>query len=115
MEDKYIMRLTCWNVNVFKRSENYSKFQDEVFCKKLASHDIIGLTETHCGPEDVLSLPGYKTLSTSRAKANNVYKHSGGIAVLVKNDIYEGVDLHVKKGDHALWLKLQKKIFQHTL
>ena len=73
-----------WNIEGFK-SGKVSKFNDPSFQNELHSHGIIGLTETHAGPEDVLALEGYTAFSNCRKKHKNARKYSDGITELVKN------------------------------
>ena len=105
------LRLTCWNVNgLFRRSHNYCKLEDKEFIDSITGYDIIGLVETHVGPEDTVSLANYHTYQFNRPKVSKAQKYSGGIAILVKNDIKNAVSL-VSSGLFSIWLKLDKNFF----
>ena len=65
---------------------------------------------THVGPEDTVSLANYHTYQFNRPKVSKAQKYSGGIAILVKNDIKNAVSL-VSSGLFSIWLKLDKNFF----
>ena len=103
--------LTCWNVNgLYRRAQNYCKLKDREFLDSVSNFDIIGLVETHAGSEDNISLPNYDTYQYNRPKIAKAYKHTGGIAALVRDDISRGVNL-VSSGEFSIWLKLDKTFF----
>ena len=107
-----VLNLSCWNVNgLFRRTENFCKLDDPTFVKAVSDFDVVGLVETHAGPDDSISLAGYKSLSISRPRCNKALKFSGGIAVLIKNRILDGVDTGVQMSDHAVWIKLKRDFF----
>ena len=46
------LRITCWNVNGLLRKNLFNKLEDEEFFRSVNNYDIIGLVETHSGPDD---------------------------------------------------------------
>ena len=107
-----VLKLTCWNVNgLFKRVNNYCMLEDPLFLKAVSDFHIVGLIETHAGPEDSVGIPGYKAISYFRPKSNRAVKHSGGITILIKNDTLAGIDTNVRIGEHAVWVRLRKDYF----
>ena len=103
------LRLSYWNINgIFRNGE--SKHENEEFVNSVQHYDIFGLVETHTGPDDTISIPNCHTYQANRPKSINARKFSGGIAVLVKNDIKEGVKL-CKTDTYSIWLKLEKSYF----
>ncbi|KAK3082441.1 hypothetical protein FSP39_009605 [Pinctada imbricata] len=99
-----------WNIEGIKSSKS-SKLDDPEFSKELRAHDIVALTETHAGPNDHVGLQGYTTFMATRSKHKKARKHSGGIAILVKNNIKAEIEFHKTSAD-LIWLKLNKKFFQ---
>ena len=93
-----------------RTSLGYSKLEDDEFLKCLTGFDIVGLVETHCGPENGISIPGYRTFSLSRPKSKNANKYHGGIAILYKNELRSGIK-HVKTNSVGIWVKLDKHFF----
>ena len=77
---------------------------------------IIGLIETHCGPNNLL-LENYFIYQLNRKKSPKACKYSGGLAIL-KKGIKKGIKC-LKKGIKILqtflseyvWFKLHKKFF----
>jgi exonuclease III len=107
------LRVTCWNVNgLYKRSQDYCKLEDESFKDAVNSYDIIGLVETHTGPDDDISLEGFSTSQINRPKNKKANKFSGGLAILIKNDIKKGTRI-IQAGMSSIWLKLDKHFFGH--
>jgi exonuclease III len=108
-----VLKITCWNVNgLFNRTQDYSKLEDPLFVDTLRESSIVGLVETHAGPDDQISLPGYKTVSITRPKSKLARKHSGGIAVLINDRLSKGITLNIKKTDYSVWIKLNKNFFR---
>jgi len=106
-----MLRLTTWNVNgLFRKSPNLSKLEDNSFLGSVVGYDIIGLIETHAGPDDSICLENYTIYQVNRPKSNKAYKFSGGLAALIKNDITKGVTI-VNSGLFAIWLKLDHDLF----
>ena len=105
------LKISCWNINgLFRKSLNYSKLDDASFLGSVLGYDILGLVETHAGPEDNIGLDNYHTYQVNRPKSNKAQKFSGGLAILIKNDIKLGVSLE-KSGEFAIWIKLKSSYF----
>ena len=104
------LKLGFWNVQKIDSRKN-PKLSDEEFLSLLQQNDIIGLGETQTDVE--FEVPGYRTFCKSRKKAKKGRK-SGGLAFLVKNEIYKGC--HIVRGTavDALWLKLDHHFFNTT-
>lgn len=105
------LKICCWNINgIFRKTLNLSKLDDNDFCGSVSKFDIVGLVETHTGPDDVVSIPGYHTYQSNRPKAVKAARYSGGIAALVKSEISKGISVS-QVGIFTLWLKLDKTFF----
>jgi exonuclease III len=88
--------IACWNIDglhyrLDNTSTRYSKLKDESILKSLQNHDIICLVETHCNYTDTIDLDGYSTVMNIRPKSPKATKHSGGIAIVIKNTIRPGI------------------------
>jgi exonuclease III len=82
------LRISSWNVNgIFRKSSDYSKLDDNDFIDSVRTSDIFGMLETHTGPEDNIHMNKYHSYQVNRPKADNACRYSGGLAVLIKNDI----------------------------
>ena len=69
------------------------------------------MTETHCNNDDIPTLDGFKVMLQNRPKNPKAWRASGGIAVLVKNDIHNGVKLMESVCSEILWVKIDKTFF----
>ncbi|CAG2216007.1 unnamed protein product [Mytilus edulis] len=110
MSYKRSLHLACWNINGFKH-KGYNKYSDPRFIKELSNKDIICLQETHCSFEDSLSLPGFKSVNLIRPKSKRTNKRSGGLSILVKNEIKSGVKFLEHSNNDYIWLKLSSSLF----
>ena len=108
--------IACWNIDglhykLDNTSTRYSKLKDESILKSLQNHDIICLVETHCNYTDAIDLDGYSTVMNIRPKSHKATKHSGGIAICIKNTIRPGLTFEPITNSEYLWFKLDKKFF----
>ncbi len=105
------LRISTWNIHghIHKLSNNReNKFQDNEFSKLLSNYHIVGLSETHAGPEDDIDLPGYVCFRKCRTKQGKAGKYSGGVAVYVTQSIAHLVSQQNTSNPDAIWLKLDK-------
>jgi hypothetical protein len=79
--------------------------------ENLNNFDIIGLVETHCGPDEIINLHGYKTFLNCREKNNRNNRYYGGISVLIKTELLQGVKLIKSTNSEIQWIKLLKSFF----
>ena len=89
----------------------FSKLDDEETQTVLSKHDIVGLAETHCSYSDLLHLPGYTCHMNIRPKSPSARKHSGGISVLIKDQIRPGITYMPITNSEFMWMRLDKKNF----
>ena len=80
-----------------------------------SKYDIVCYQETKTDEFDILSLPGFTTIS--QPSKQKYYRKSGGLAVFVKDEISEDeisdYCLHYKtESDYVLWMSIHKRIFQ---
>ena len=103
-----------WNVDgIHYRVDNsrLNKLDDPSVSELLRKHDVICLVETHCSPQDHLTLSGYTATASIRPKSNNATKYTGGLSVLVKNEIRHGISFLNTSSSEYMWLKISKKVF----
>lgn len=106
--------LGCWNIDgLFSRAngQRLCKFDSDVFTDITCKLDIICLIETHCSPQETLSLNGYQIYQKHRPKSPNSTKHFGGIAACVKDEINKGVNILTTSCTEILWIKLSRSFF----
>ena len=66
------------------------------------SYDLVCIQETHFDSYDSLDIPVFKCLMTS----NNAKVKSGGIAILVKEHLFDSVKILKNDGDNFYWFTL---------
>ena len=68
---------------IFAKIQNYNKMNDVSFQTPIRSLDIVGLLETHCDSDDLITMDGFECLQINRTKKAKARKASGGIAILI--------------------------------
>ena len=71
--------------------------------------DIIFLSETHLSCKDPIVYEGYKCFSNCRSKGPS--RKRGGLAVLIKRTILNGISLIDKSVPDIMWFKLDSKFW----
>ena len=99
----------------FKVGSSYiNKMHEPEFLKTVEAHDILCVQETHCGPNDIPSQhldKTYKSIPHCRGKsANNRY--FGGMILLIKKTIREGVKVTSTDDPDILGITLKKDFFK---
>ena len=84
------LSVATWNIQGLQ-SNLSDKLRDRRFLAEINKHHIIGLTETHCSPDDSVKVPGYHTYMICREKSRQ--KAHGGIAFMIKDELQSGVIL----------------------
>lgn len=87
------------------------KSEDDSFLKLVQSFDIVGLVETHCAPEDVITIPGYSVFQVSRAKTAGAPVHSGGVAIGIRSDLVQHITVLPCDSSEYVWVKVDKAKF----
>lgn len=82
------VNIAYWNINCLK-SKMYDKSNDSVFLKEISPFDIVCLTEIKCNMTQI-NFEGYKTHVVQR-KVVHKGPMFGGIAILIKQSIRQGV------------------------
>ena len=84
-----------------------SKYAD--FNSLVEPFDLFCITETKCDKYDIISVPNYVYLSKPRKQ--KYIRKSGGIGLLVKQNISKDVDIIDSDCEYIMWIKLNKSIF----
>ena len=90
-----------------------NKLECPLLLETVNNYDIIILTETWLPENKTIEIDGYSNnvnLNIYRKKQKRERKCSGGIAVIVKNNLIKGVSM-IKKNSNIIWLKLRKSFF----
>lgn len=106
------LRITTWNINgISNKTLGYNKLQDREFIQSILKYDVIGLLETHSDETTVFNVEGYYSFSVNRQMNQKAKRASGGIAVLIRNNLKTGIRI-VKTDDMSICLCLDKSFFQ---
>ena len=106
------LKVAHWNINgMYKKNEDYCKLKDPVFINQLLKFDIIALLEIHCDDKEIVDFEGYTHIISTRPKAPKARKHSGGLLILLKNEIAKGIKCVKTNPGNYVWLKLDKIFF----
>ena len=104
------LNVSAWNIAGFKTkcgSATLSKFGFTDF-KALLKDDIFCLLETHAVQDDTLVLEGYTPYMINRPKRTKRGQNSGGLAIFVRNEIRNSVELIKCKSKEYTWLRIKK-------
>ena len=99
------LNLLCFNVEGLN-----STSEDPLFSELVTKHDICLLTETWKGDDSKIDLTGFWDFHQIRPKHRKAFRHSGGISVLVKDELRPGIKV-VHNTEGFVWLKLDKNFF----
>ena len=104
-----------WNIHGLYTCINkvkLCKLDDFEVKNRIKMFDILCIQETLCGPRDVqsLSVEGYRKFSLHRDISNN-QRYFGGILLLFKNNLRNGIKILENKGKDKVWIKLKKDYF----
>jgi hypothetical protein len=106
------LKITYWNINgLLRKDEDYCKLKDPLFIDQVDKYDIIGLSEIHCGSEEILEYTGYLSELSTRPKLAKARKFSGGLLILIKSQISKGIKRIKSNPGNYIWLRLDKHFF----
>ena len=80
--------MRTWNVGGLI-SEKYNKTIDPDFLSQFDNEDIVLLTETHVGYNNILTFDHFNYYPFGRDRSKNK-KHVGGLEILIRKDIKKG-------------------------
>ncbi|MCG8429717.1 MAG: reverse transcriptase family protein [Candidatus Omnitrophica bacterium] len=108
------LKVAFWNIDgIFSRisGQRICKLSFPDVASEIKKFDIVCLAETHCSASDILSFEGYSVYQSNR-KASKNNKCYGGLAVLIKKGIREGIKILPATNTEIQWLKLSKTYFK---
>ncbi len=88
---KKFLKFCSWNIEGLS-----GKSDDEDFLSIIDSFDFISLVESWLS-ENTVNIQGFYSFSKCRQKSNRAGRNSGGITVLVKSELREGVKFFDKE------------------
>jgi hypothetical protein len=98
------LAVAVWNIDGLKSSLNEPDFINNIKC-----FDIVILVETHITqPVHINSEYVYHKLGK---KFSNKGRASGGISIIIKNELKKGIKILENKNDCFVWLQLEKTFF----
>lgn len=108
----------CWNIQGLV-TKHIDKTQDDALLNEIKGTDIVGLVETHVVDDQggVRTVEGYETRYFNRPKHIRARNGSGGIVILNKPHLREGLKFFPSKNNDFVWIKLDKYYFncEHDL
>ena len=104
------LKICHWNVGGLKGSDGL-KINDGEFKKEIVDYDFIAFTETHLSNDTKIGLEGYYTFQVDRPRNAKASKDSGGIAVLIRNNLKNGVAFYRSDIPDIVWVKLRSEFF----
>ena len=78
------------------------------FLSFVAQYGIIGIQESKLDDVDRVNIPGYQVFANNRARISRY--RSGGIAILVKNELYPFITIQKIESKLISWLAISKQI-----
>lgn len=99
------LKVGHWNVAGIKDKE---KFNNVAFVNYVKAHDIVCLSETHCGIEEDLEIKDYYCFKLCRKETKKLNRFFGGITIYCKREIKNGIKFLKHQNDDYVWLNLDK-------
>ncbi|NQY54591.1 MAG: RNA-directed DNA polymerase, partial [Campylobacteraceae bacterium] len=97
--------ISAWNI-----CGANNKINDPDFVQHLQLHDIVVLSETFA-QNDTIKVKGFKSTNVIRNNRHKKAKRSsGGVSILIKNDISEFVQTVSVTAEHLVWIKIDKRL-----
>ena len=101
------MSMAYWNIHGIGQKLN----NDNSLSNIINKYDICMLAETWLSTTAELNIDGYHSFVKSRPKHIRAKRHSGGIALLVRQEYRKGVKLVETSNENVIWVKLDKQFF----
>ncbi|VDI19713.1 Hypothetical predicted protein [Mytilus galloprovincialis] len=91
-------------------SKKFDKTLDPLFIQEIVKYEVILLTETHLGHNTSVNIDGYRYYPVCRPQSTNA-RFYGGLGILIKNDIRNGIKILQNTSKDYQWLKFDKFYF----
>ncbi|KAL9977170.1 hypothetical protein ACROYT_G014548 [Oculina patagonica] len=88
-----------------------NKMEDPSFTSEISKYDFVTLVETWLPTDEQVNFDGYISFSLYRKKNPRAKRASGGITLLIKEHLYQGVKIYKCEDDKFLWWKLDRSFF----
>ena len=110
-----MLKIGSWNIQgVFQKVNNVrvNKLEDSTFTEILEKHDVLCLQETHCGPKESPSshITTHNAIPICRKISSN-NRYFGGMLLLIRKEIREGVKILPNGNPEILGVKLEGTFF----
>lgn len=100
------LAIASWNINGL-----HDKVQDDAFIRKFDNHDIVFLSETHLNDNEGINVPGFRCHQFNLYKQKSNGKIDGGIAMLCRLHLSQGITVVDKSNPDYVWFRLEKSFF----
>lgn len=113
INNRIFLTITCWNVNGLEFKANRvksNKLHDQDVTNELSKSDFIGLVETHAQSTTDTSLQGYYVFRKDRPKHQKAWKSSGGIAVMVREQLRHACKFDPLSDSDIIWVRVLKEL-----
>ena len=108
--DKFLssrcIRLMHYNIEGAVSEAHGNKMSDDDFLSIVNGHDLCAFTETHASEDTNLNIPGYVVKRKTRPKSAKARKYSGGIALAIKHNLANHIEMIKSKSDNIMWARL---------
>ena len=99
-----------WNIHGHRSRYIGDKLSDPEFLNVLKGTDILGLGELHA--EGTVNIPGFINIKQkNRKKEFKGPKIAGGIAVFVREEVKDLVQVLENENEDSIWIKIKKEKF----
>ncbi|KAL9972695.1 hypothetical protein ACROYT_G019055 [Oculina patagonica] len=88
-----------------------NKMEDPSFTSEISKYDFVTLVETWLPTDEQVNFDGYISFSLYRKKNPRAKRASGGITLLIKEHLYQGVRINKCEDDKFLSWKLDRSFF----
>ena len=103
------LNICSWNVGGMK-TNNQDKTMEKDFLEQVKNYDIVLLTETHVGYNNILNIDNFHYFPVCRQKSSNK-RYFGGLGIFIKTNIRKGVTILQNSSTEFQWIKLKKDFF----
>jgi exonuclease III len=114
MKEVNTLKMCSWNIyGIMTKCHGLSsnKLYDPTVIDQLCKYDCVGLLETHASKETSIDLPGYCVFRFDRKKHPKAKVASGGIAILLKQSLRDGVKIDPCSDPDLVWITFSKTFF----
>ena len=109
---KQSINILTWNIEGLITGDGTNKLRIPQVLNFVYKYDIICLSETWQDNDNNSNVNGYTQITSfHRFKHKNARRNSGGVAVLIRNNLSKGVTKLKSAYDDCIWLKLDKSFF----